>query len=185
MRVDHTLRPGFLASAHTTDDAGCGCGQQADIGAGADNLDERTVSYILASRPHFEELRQATGQLAGMLALAAAGASSVTPDHPLFVTAREAHRRAGDGIRAARAGGRAEHHHRHLAAAVELLGIALERAQRDLHRHAAEKERIDPVLEPLTLAYRHLAWAGRALPGFEIVGFGQACCAPVRQASAQ
>jgi hypothetical protein len=183
MPIDHSTRPDFLAPVPGPDDSGCDCPQHADIAQAADPLDDRTVSYIVETRSHFEALRQAASQLAGMLALAAAGASSVTPDHPLFATAKEAHRRARDGIGSARAGRRAEHHRRHLTAAVGLLGVALDRAQRDLHRHAVEKERIDPVLEPLTAAYRHLTWAAKALPGFEIVSFDQACCAPVQQAA--
>ena len=31
---------------------------------------------------------------------------------------------------------------------------------------------------PLNAAYRHLSWAGKALPGFEVLSFDQACCAP-------
>jgi len=34
------------------------------------------------------------------------------------------------------------------------------------------------VLEPLKSAYSNLAWAAQALPGFELLSFDQACCAP-------
>jgi len=178
MRLDHSIRPELL-QPEAAEAAGCGCEDHAQLTkdlAGA--LDERTIRYVLETRPQFEELRQAVGQLAGMLVLAAAGAKSVTQDHPLFATARETLTRAADGIRAARPSPRAVHHHRHLLGAIETLDIALQRAKADMHLHNLERERIEPVLAPLQAAYRHLAWAADALPGFEIVSFDQACCAP-------
>jgi hypothetical protein len=177
MRIDHSLRPELLRL--DPGEAGCGCEDHARLaGDLAGVLDERTIQYVLETRPRFEELRQAVGQLAGMLVLAAAGAKSVTQDHPLFATARETLGRASDGIRPARPSPRATHHHRHLLGALEALGVALRRAKEDMHLHGLERERIGPVLEPLQAAYRHLAWAAKALPGFEIVSFDQACCAP-------
>jgi len=177
MRIDHSLRPDRLELDAAS--SGCGCEDHARFADGlAEALDERTVRYVLETRPHFEELRQALAQVAGMLVLAAAGARSVTQDHPLFVAARETQARALDGIRAARPGARARHHHGHLLSAAEALDVALRRAAEDMHLHGMERERIDPALEPLQAAYRHLAWAAKSLPGFEIVSFDQACCAP-------
>jgi len=179
MRIDHSLRPDVLQLHGAAGEARCGCEDHARFaGELADALDERTIRYVLDTRPHFEELRQAVGQLAGMLVLAAAGAKSVTQDHPLFASACETLGRAFDGIRSARVSARATHHHRHLLGAAEALGFALKRAKEDTHVHGVERARIDPVLEPLQAAYRHLAWAAKALPGFEIVSFDQACCAP-------
>jgi hypothetical protein len=115
-----------------------------------------------------------------MLVLAAAGAKTVTQDHPLLANARETLDKARDGIRAARASRRAAHHHSHLVAATGALGLALRQAQEDMHLHGLERERIDPVLRQLQTAYQHLAWAAKALPGFELLRFDQACCAPRR-----
>jgi hypothetical protein len=179
MRIDHSLRPERLLR-EADSEAACGCQEQADPAAPDGTLDDRTVRYVLETRPHFEALRQAVGQVAGMLVLAAAGAKTVTQDHPLFANARETLERAGDGIRAARASRRAAHHHRHLVAATDALGLALRQAQEDMHLHGLERERIDPVLRQLQTAYRHLAWAAKALPGFELLSFDQACCAPRR-----
>ncbi len=179
MRIDHSLRPDRLQLYATAGEASCGCEDDARFaGDLADTLDERTIRYVLETRPCFEELRQAVGQTAGMMVLAAAGARSATQDHPLFATAREALARAADGIRSARPSARATHHHGHLLAAAEALDLALQRAKEDLHLHGAVRARIEPALEPLKAAYRHLAWAAEALPGFEIVSFDQACCAP-------
>ena len=186
MRIDHSLRPERLLLGAAEADPDCGCEDHARFTADlTDTFDERTIRYVLETRPHFEELRQVVGQVAGMLVLAAAGAKSVTQDHPLFATARESLRQATDGIRSARPSARGLHHHRHLLNAAEALGLALSRAQEDMHLHGMDRDRIDPVLEPLNLAYRQLAWSAKALPGFEILSFDQACCAPQTPAPRQ
>lgn len=179
MAIDHSLQPERLLQQGMAAEAQCAC-EDAGRFAGelAEALDDGTIRYVLDTRPHFEDLRHAVGQVAGMLVLAAAGARTVTQDHPLFATACTAMERVSEGIRAAHPTARASHHHRHLVAAVGGLGLALERAREDLHLHGIDRARVDPVLEPLQVAYRNLAWAAQALPGFELLSFDQACCAP-------
>ena len=87
MAIDHSLTPDRLVLDAAAAEAQCGCedhGRFAD--ALSDGLDDRTIRYILETRPHFEDLRHAVGQVAGMLVLAAAGSKTVTQDHPLFAT---------------------------------------------------------------------------------------------------
>jgi hypothetical protein len=177
--IDHSLTPDRLVSAAAEAEAACGCeDHDRFVGGLSDMLDDRTIRYVLETRPHFEDLRHAVGQVAGMLVLAAAGAKTVTQDHPLFATARATLERVAEGIGAAHPSARAIHHHRHLVAAVAGLGLALKRAQEDLHLHGIDRLRVDPVLEPLQAAYRNLAFAAQALPGFELLSFDQACCSP-------
>jgi hypothetical protein len=179
MAIDHSLTPDRLILDPAEVEATCGCeGHDRLAGERGDKLDDRTIRYVLETRPHFEDLRHAVGQVAGMLVLAAAGSKTVTQDHPLFGAARATLDRVSDGISAAHPSARASHHHRHLIAAVGALGMALGYAQEDLHLHGIDRTRVDPVLEPLKTAYRNLAWAARALPGFELISFDQACCAP-------
>jgi hypothetical protein len=184
MALDHSLTPDRLILERADAEAQCGCEDHdrfvGDLGG---TLDDGTIRYVLATRPHFEDLRHAVGQVAGMLVLAAAGAKTVTQDHPLFATARTTLERVSDGIGAAHPSARALHHHRHLVAAVGALGLALKRAQEDLHLHGIDRARVDPVLEPLKTAYRNLAWAAQALPGFALLSFDQACCAPQQSAN--
>lgn len=184
MTIDHSLQPDRLSLDAGKAEARCGCDDH-DRFAGelAATLDDGTIRYVLETRPHFEDLRHAIGQVAGMLVLAAAGAKTVTQDHPLFATARRTLDRVSYGICAARPSARAAHHHRHLVAAVDALGFALKRAGEDLHLHSVDRARVDPVLEPLQIAYRHLAWAAKALPGFELINFDHACCAPQHAAT--
>ena len=49
-----------------------------------EKIDDETVAYILKAQKYFEDLRQVAAQLAGLLALAAAGGKSATPDHPML-----------------------------------------------------------------------------------------------------
>jgi hypothetical protein len=180
--MDHSLRPGLLLSAT---DADCGCDDpNCDAGKLATQIDERTVAYVLAVRPYFEDLRQAISQIAGMLVLAASGAKSVTQDHAMFSAAREAHRRALDGVRSTRPTTRALHHHKHLLGAVCDLGMALARSAEHLHAASVDKQRSEMVFDPLKSAFHNLNWAARSLPGCEILSFDQACCAP-QQATLQ
>jgi hypothetical protein len=178
MRIDHSLRPDALGAAAFGPEPGCGCiAPDCDAGQLTDELDERTVIYVLETRSHFEDLRQALSQIAGMLVLATVGAKSVTQDHAMFAAALEAHRRASDGIRAARPTTRAQHHHEHLLEAADSLGLAIAKAGEGLHL-AGDRQRMEGMSAPLQAAYRSLNWAGQALPGFEILNFDQACCAP-------
>jgi len=183
MAIDHSLQPDRLVLHKLEAEAQCGCEDHDRFAAEhADTLDDAAIRYVLETRGHFEDLRHAVGQVAGMLVLAAAGAKTVTQDHPLFATARTTLERVSDGIGSAHPSPRAIHHHRHLVAAVSGLGLALKRAQEDLHLHGIDRARVDPVLEPLKTAYRNLAWAAKALPGFELLSFDQACCAPQQPA---
>jgi hypothetical protein len=133
------------------------------------DIDEQTVAYILATRKHFEDLRQVAAQLAGLLVLAAAGGKSATPDHPMLDAAEQLYRSAADGVRSARATERARPHHRHLLQAAKTLGDAVSRARTGIQ--------VDPILKPVQAAYAELQRASRELPGFEIVSFEHGCCA--------
>jgi hypothetical protein len=141
-------------------------------------LDDRTTAYVLQVRPHFEGLRDVAAQLAGLLVLAATGARSAAPDHPMLQSAGALCEQSRDGIRSARATRRAGAHHRHLARAADSLASALSAAQDRLGRPLPATD-LDIVLTPLKEGYAHLERASRTLPGFETVSFDHACCAGV------
>ena len=144
-----------------------------------DALDEPTVNYVLQTRPHFENLRQVAAQLAGVLVLAATGARSAAPDHPMLDAAERLFQESADGIRRARATGRALPHHQHLTRAAASIGTALSIARDRLGRPNGRVD-LDPILTPLRAGYTHLQHAANALPGFEMVAFDQGCCGGVR-----
>lgn len=148
------------------------------------NIDNETVAYILVARKHFEDLRQVAAQLAGLLVLAAAGGKSATPDHPMIEAAAQLHASASDGIRNTRATPRARTHHECLSRADAALERALASARTRLGRAALSSE-IESILTPLKAAYSQLQFASAALPGFEIMSFNQACCAPLADSSSK
>ena len=102
-----------------------------------DALDDLTVAYILAARPHFEHLRDVAAQLAGLLVLAASGAGSAAPDHPMLRSAEMLFHESTDGIRLTRATTRARAHHSHLTQAAGSLEAALAAARERLGRPRA------------------------------------------------
>jgi hypothetical protein len=148
----------------------------------SDALDDSTVAYVLAARPHFERLRDVAAQLAGILILAASGARSADPDHPMLHSAETLFRESQDGIRSTRSTERARQHHRHLARAADSIEAALACARDRLGRSSGHAD-LDSVLTPLKVGYTHLQQAANALPGFELVNFEHACCGAGRLAS--
>lgn len=139
----------------------------------AAGVDAATLAYVLATRPPFDLLRQAAGQLAGILLLAAVG-SAEARSHPGLPPAAACCAEAHERLRRAVPTPRAAHHHRHLLQAAAAVGAALT-AIAHLRRH--DDATIAAVQAPLQEGYRHLQWAAGALPGFEIVAFAQGCCA--------
>lgn len=135
-------------------------------------VDDSTAAYILETRKCFEDLRQVTAQIAGVLVLAAAGGDSATPDHPMLAAAAGLHAAATDLLRGIRPTERARAHHHCLTQAADSLAIALVASNR-----LEIDPVIDPILVPLRAAYAHLQRASNSLPGFEMVAFAQGCCA--------
>jgi hypothetical protein len=140
-----------------------------------DALDDLTVAYILAARPEFERLRDVAAQLAGLLVLAASGAGSAAPDHPMLRSAEMLFHESTDGIRRTRTTDRARAHHAHLTQASDSLEAALAAARDRLGRPLAD---LDQILTPLRAGYEHLQHAANALPGFQVVAFEHGCCGP-------
>src|SRR3954471_22808969 len=90
-------------------------------------LDDRTVAYVVAAQPIFEDLRQVAAQLAGMLVLFATGSKTAAPDHPLLGTASQLCTQAADGVERVQAlvTDQARLHHDNLRNASASLGKAL------------------------------------------------------------
>jgi hypothetical protein len=139
-------------------------------------IDDETAAYVIDSRKHFEDLRQVTAQLAGLLVLAAAGANSAAPDHPLVETAEQLLHDADDGIRRARVPVGARQHHHCLLAAIAALRHAVDAAHTHLGRRSPAGD-LDPILMPLRAGYAHLQRAADTLPGFDMIAFDRGCCA--------
>ena len=137
-------------------------------------LDDRTVAYVIAARPVFDDLRQLAAQLSGLLVLAATGSKDATPDHPMLDASKRVFAQASEGVKHIHAlvSGRTREHYDSLVKAAAALDRALASA-------AAWPLDLDAVLPPLREAYAHLQTGSRLLPGFPIVSFEQGCCATV------
>lgn len=135
-------------------------------------LDDRTAAYVVAVHPAFEDMRQVTAQIAGLLVLEAAGSRDAAPDHPLLGAAEHMLAQAADGLDRARglAQDATRDHHRHLDEARASLRVALATARR-------WPLDVEAVMGPLRDGYAHLQTASALLPGFHLVSFEQACCA--------
>jgi len=140
-------------------------------------IDDRTVAYVTAAQPVFEDLRQVAAQLAGMLVLFATGAKTAAPDHPLLTTASQLFAQAADAVERVRplASARARRHHDEMAHAAAALRDALAAARVELGKPGVAAD-LDAALLPLRHAYDSLQRAADALPGFQMVSFDQACC---------
>ena len=140
-------------------------------------LDDRTVAYVVAAQPVFEDLRQVAAQLAGMLVLFATGSKTAAPDHPMLTTASQLFAQASDAIERARPSvtERARPHHDALVHAAAALGEAMSATRRELGKPGLAAD-LDRPLAPLRDAYARLQHAAAALPGFQMVAFDQGCC---------
>jgi len=140
--------------------------------------DDRTVAYVIAAQPVFEDLRQVAAQLAGMLVLSATGAKSAAPDHPMLVIATQLFAQASEHVEHVRppVTSRAQTHHDALTRATSFLRDALAAARIELGKPPASAD-LDAPLVPLRHAYDALQHAAAALPGFQMVSFDQGCCA--------
>lgn len=136
--------------------------------------DDATRAYVEASSPCFEDLRAVTAQLAGLLLLAASGARSAGPDHPMRAVAEELLETARDAtLRLAPRSPRARHHHEHLLATAARLTEALAM----IRAAPLGREGITEPTRLLNAAWTELAAASRALPGFDLIDLTGACCA--------
>ena len=156
-------------------------------------IDDRTVAYVIATQPVFDDLRQVAAQVAGMLVLFATGSKTAAPDHPLLTTASQLFDQAADAVARVHspAGDGARSHHVALARAASSLREALAATRRELGKPGIAAD-LDAPLVPLRHAYDCLQHAASALPGFQMVAFEQGCCGAgrtsatwTRQASTQ
>src|SRR2546423_14581330 len=113
-------------------------------------LDDRTVAYVVAAQPVFEDLRQVAAQLAGLLVLAATGSKESSPDHPMLGASKQvlAHAEEGANRLGALITEPARAHHHRLVPA----HAALQRAIRAPDGWPLD---IDSVMRPLAQAYSH------------------------------
>lgn len=137
-------------------------------------VDDLTIAYIERARPAFETVRRISGQLSGLLLLAATGARSAQ-GHPMFALLLAARDNLREEMARLRPPAAAAHHHHHLRRAAAAVVAAVTLAEHSLHLSGAQG--LDAVTDTLRRANQELHWANAALPGFAVVDLRQSCCA--------
>jgi hypothetical protein len=146
-------------------------------------IDDLTAAYVLQTQPSFDGFRSAAAQLAGLLVLASIGGRDRVLDEPLLEQAESAYKEAEDILLATDAPAVAAHHHFHLSLASERICEALRIARRGSLR--INDASLDRAHQALKAGWREMLSASRALPGFQVVDFTQACCAVHRGRAAR
>jgi hypothetical protein len=140
----------------------------------ASSVDDRTIRLLLDVHPAFEGLRTVAGQLAGLLILAAAGASGGRLDGSLLDAARLTYKEirervlnlaVEDAIR------HVSHHLRQAAEGIEATFTTVERESR-----AGLSFDGTQAFALLKGAYRHLESVSKLTPGFRLVDTSNSCC---------
>ena len=138
-----------------------------------ETLDGRTADYVAAAQAIFGGLQDVIGRLAGVLVLEAMGHSQTVFDGPTLAAAREVTMDATERFRGLRPTPRSAHFNHHLARALSLVRDSVSLVENRRNDRTAAR---DP-LPCLRGAWEELTSASNILPGFEIVDFGQSCCA--------
>jgi hypothetical protein len=136
-------------------------------------FDDAMRRYLAEARPAFDELRDVTSQLAGLMVLAASGAGVATTDHPMWAVATERGWAACEVVRSLRVPPPARHHHRHMVWAAEALGGTIA----TMREAGTRAGRLNAPLGLLKTAWQEIVHAADALPGFGTIDMQQTCCA--------
>lgn len=141
----------------------------------ASSADDKTIRLLLDVHPAFEGLRTVAGQLAGLLILAAAGASGGRLDASLLDAARLTYKDASERVRNLAAEDSIRHVGHHLRQAAEGIEAAFANVERESRTGLSFDGR--QALALLKGAYRHLESVSRLTPGFRLVDTSNSCCA--------
>jgi hypothetical protein len=140
----------------------------------ASSADDRTIRLLLDVHPAFEGLRTVAGQLAGLLILAAAGASRGRPDGPLLDAARLTYKETRERIRGLAGEDSIRHVRHHLRQAAEGIEATLTHVERE--SRAGLSFDGTRALALLKGAYGHLESVSKLTPGFRLVDTSNSCC---------
>ncbi|MBV8793781.1 MAG: hypothetical protein JO136_02470 [Hyphomicrobiales bacterium] len=140
----------------------------------ASSADDRTIRLLLDVHPAFEGLRTVAGQLAGLLILAAAGASGGRLDGSLLDAARLTYKETRERVLNLAV----EDSIRHVAHHLRLAAEGIEATIANVERESRAGVSFDGTraLALLKGAYRHLESVSKLTPGFRLVDTSNSCC---------
>jgi hypothetical protein len=140
----------------------------------ASSADDRTIRLLLDVHPAFEGLRTVAGQIAGLLILAAAGASGGRVDGSLLEAARLTFKETKERVRNVTAEGPIRHVGHHLRQAAQGIEATLANVERGSRAGLSFDGSHALVL--LRRAYDHLESVSKLTPGFRLVDTSNSCC---------
>lgn len=144
-------------------------------GTANSGAEQAILRYVATARPVQQLISETLTQVAGFALLLMTSPRRAVFAEGALAGAREAATRAAEEVRALAVPEIATHHHHHLRAAAEAL---LEACIAGLDsRRIDASEQSDALVRLLRASSDHLRATARLLPGFELVDFGQACCA--------
>jgi hypothetical protein len=137
--------------------------------------DARTIRYVVRARETYADLRHCSAQLASLLLLATIDRRAGLADHPMLGVVREGLAAIKDEVWSETAPPSLVAHSDHLRRAAILLSAATREAgQKSL---LGDERQVDRLLALVKEAWSEMRAAALAAPGFQVVSFGQSCCA--------
>lgn len=140
--------------------------------------------YVVACQPAHERLRAVLTQLAGLSLMTMLGRETTFDRETPLRLVRASLSETEEMLAGLPVPPRAAHHHHHVSEACRALARACDLASGDPITRNTEPAKRD-LSRQLRLAADHLRFAGRALPGFEMVDLTQSCCAAHASAALQ
>lgn len=138
--------------------------------------DRAMLEYVSAAQAVQSVLKQILTQVGGYALLLMTGEKSHLQPAEAIISAQKAAERAMDDVCALRVPADAAHHYHHLKKAAQATCWTFAAADACRTADADEVER-EALARALRTATGHLRTTAGLLPGFELVDFGQACCA--------
>lgn len=141
-----------------------------------ETMEQAALRYVAAARVEQQLISETLTQVAGFALLLMTSRRRAALAEGALAGARDASARAVEAVRALTVPGAAAHHHHHLCGAADMLAQACAAASGGSRIDAAGDSH-DTLVRALRASSDHLRATSRLLPGFELVDFGQACCA--------
>ncbi|PDQ22972.1 hypothetical protein CN311_00500 [Mesorhizobium sanjuanii] len=144
-------------------------------GTANSRAEQAVLRYVATARPVQQLVSETLTQVAGFALLQMTSPRRAVLAEGALAGAQEAATRAAEEVRALAVPEVATHHHHHLHGAAETLLRACVAALESRRIDASEQS--DALVRALRASSDHLRATACLLPGFELVDFGQACCA--------
>jgi len=139
--------------------------------------EQSLLRYADSARTAQQLISQTLTQLSGYALLLLTSRQQATLAEGALALARQSVVQAAEAVRALQAPEPAAHHYHHMHSAAETLMEACAAATACRGAQDRSDRRFDTLICALRATSDHLRATARLLPGFELIDFGQACCA--------